>query len=88
MHPAAFVVGVGRVMAVACAGSLMHDDRGKIVNTGRVGSTRFRAAIKNKLRQVERIYREIDAQIDFSPENLTIFYVFSRNFSVFTTHLV
>lgn len=33
MHPAAFVVGISRVMSIACAGSLMNDDSGQVVDT-------------------------------------------------------
>ena len=83
MHPAAFVVGIGRVVPVACAGSLMDNDRGEVVNASRIGTTRFRTAVKNELRQIQRIYREIDAQIDFSPGNFDTFFILSEVFNIF-----
>lgn len=66
MHPAAFVVGIRRVVTVAGARSLMNDDGSQVVNTRRVGSTRFRSTVEHELRQIERCDGKVNAQVDFS----------------------
>lgn len=66
MHPAAFVVGVSRVVAVACAGPLVHDDGGQVVNACRVGSTCFGSAVEHELCEIQRCDRKVYAQVYFS----------------------
>lgn len=64
MHPNAVVVSVGRVMTIAGAGSVVHDDGRQVVNAGGVGATRFRSVVQDELRQVQSVDGEVNAQVD------------------------